>query len=93
MIDRLAKFNELVPSSLPFVEGRLEGHKERKNYTIIGRGVAEDTEQLIKIQSLHGYNLGAVSAMPQNGSGLHSHTTAEVFVIYSGKWRFYWGAD
>ena len=43
MIDRLAKFNELVPSSLPFVEGRLEGHKERKNYTIIGRGVAEDT--------------------------------------------------
>ena len=30
MIDRLAKFNELVPSSLPFVEGRLEGHKERK---------------------------------------------------------------
>ncbi len=56
MIDRLAKFNELVPSSLPFVEGRLEGHKERKNYTIIGRGVAEDTKQLIKIQSLHGYN-------------------------------------
>ena len=53
MIDRLAKFNELVPSSLPFVEGRLEGHKERKNYTIIGRGVAEDTKQLIKIQSLH----------------------------------------
>ena len=47
MIDRLAKFNELVPSSLPFVEGRLEGHKERKNYTIIGRGVAEDTKQLI----------------------------------------------
>ena len=93
MIDRLAKFNELVPSSLPFVEGRLEGHKERKNYTIIGRGVAEDTKQLIKIQSLHGYNLGAVSAMPKNGSGLHSHTTAEVFVIYSGKWRFYWGAD
>jgi len=93
MIDRLAKFNELVPSSLPFVEGRLEGHKERKNYTIIGRGVAEDTKQLIKIQSLHGYNLGAVSAMPKNGSGLHSHTTAEVFVIYSGKWRFYWGSE
>ena len=93
MINRLAKFNELIPSSLPFVEGRLEGHRERKNYTIIGRGVAEDSRQSVKIQSLHGYNLGAVSAMPKNGSGLHSHTTAEVFVIYSGKWRFYWGAD
>ena len=93
MINRLAKFNDLIPSSLPFVEGRLEGHRERKNYTIIGRGVAEDSRQSVKIQSLHGYNLGAVSAMPKNGSGLHSHTTAEVFIIYSGKWRFYWGAD
>ena len=37
--------------------------------------------------------MGAVSANPKNGSGLHSHTTAEVFLIYSGKWRFYWGAD
>ena len=93
MINRLAKFNDLIPSSLPFVEGRLEGHRERKNYTIIGRGVAEDSRQSVKIQSLHGYNLGAVSAMPKNGSGLHSHTTAEVFIIYSGKWRFYWGVD
>ena len=93
MINRLAKFNDLIPSSLPFVEGRLEGHRERKNYTIIGRGVAEDSKQSVKIQSLHGYNLGAVSAMPKNGSGLHSHTTAEVFIIYSGKWRFYWGVD
>ena len=93
MINRLAKFNDLIPSSLPFVEGRLEGHRELKNYTIIGRGVAEDSRQSVKIQSLHGYNLGAVSAMPKNGSGLHSHTTAEVFIIYSGKWRFYWGAD
>ena len=41
----------------------------------------------------HGYNLGAVIAKPQNGSGLHSHTTAEVFLIYSGSWRFYWGAE
>jgi hypothetical protein len=41
----------------------------------------------------HSFNLGAVSALPKNGSGLHSHTTAEVFIIYSGKWRFYWGAE
>ena len=89
---RLARFQDLTPSNLPFVEGKLEGHKERKNYSILGPGVAEDTNQLIKISEPHGFNLGAVSAKPLNGSGLHSHLTAEVFIIYSGKWRFYWGS-
>tara|TARA_B100000579_G_scaffold392068_1_gene367735 strand:- start:147 stop:1091 length:945 start_codon:yes stop_codon:yes gene_type:complete len=89
----IAKFNELIPSSLPFVEGKLEGHIDRKNYSIVGPGVAEDSKQFVKIPKPHSFNLGAVSAMPMNGSGLHSHTTAEVFVIFSGKWKFYWGAD
>ena len=93
MTERIARFNELTPSTLPFVEGRIEGHKERKNYSIVGPGVAEDSHQSVKISKHHGYNLGAVSANPKNGSGLHSHTTAEVFLIYSGSWRFYWGAD
>ena len=93
MTERIARFNELTPSNLPFVEGRIEGHKERKNYSIVGPGVAEDSQQSVKISEPHGYNLGAVSANPKNGSGLHSHTTAEVFLIYSGNWRFYWGAD
>ena len=93
MNNRLAKFKDLFPSTLPFVEGKLEGHKERKNYSIVGPGVAEDSKQFVKIAMPHSFNLGAVSAMPKNGSGLHSHTTAEVFIIYSGKWKFYWGAE
>ena len=93
MNNRLAKFEDLVPSTLPFVAGKLEGHKERTNYSIVGPGVAEDSKQFVKIAMPHSFNLGAVSALPKNGSGLHSHTTAEVFIIYSGKWRFYWGAE
>jgi len=93
MNNRLAKFKDLVPSTLPFVEGKMDGHKERKNYSIVGPGVAEDSKQFVKIPMPHSFNLGAVSAMPKNGSGLHSHTTAEVFIIYSGKWKFYWGAE
>ena len=93
MNNRLAKFEDLVPSTLPFVEGKLEGHRDRKNYSIVGPGVAEDTGQSVKIAMPHSFNLGAVSAMPKNGSGLHSHTTAEVFLIYSGKWKFYWRKD
>ena len=90
---KLAKFSDLTPSTLPFVEGKLEGHKKRKNYSILGPGVAEDKNQSVKISEPHGFNLGAVSAEPLNGSGLHSHLTAEVFLIYSGKWRFYWGSE
>tara|TARA_B100000674_G_scaffold158511_1_gene126537 strand:- start:381 stop:1325 length:945 start_codon:yes stop_codon:yes gene_type:complete len=93
MNNRFAKFEDLVPSTLPFVEGKLDGHKERKNYSIVGPGVAEDSKQFVKIAMPHSFNLGAVSAMPKNGSGLHSHTTAEVFIIYSGRWKFYWGAE
>ncbi len=90
---RLAKFNELVPSNIPFVEGKLKGHQDRKNYSVIGPGVSEDAKQNVKIAEEHGFNIGAVSAAPMNGSGLHSHTTAEVFIIHQGSWRFYWGVD
>jgi hypothetical protein len=76
MTERIARFNELTPSTLPFVEGRIEGHKERKNYSIVGPGVAEDSQQSVKISKPHGYNLGAVSANPKNGSGLtQSHNS------------------
>jgi len=90
---RLAKFIELIPSNIPFVEGKLKGHQDRKNYSIIGPGVSEDSKQNVKLVEAHGFNVGAVSAAPMNGSGLHSHTTAEVFIIHSGSWRFYWGVN
>jgi len=93
ILSRLAKFEELIPSTVPFVEGKLKGHQDRKNYSVIGPGVSEDAKQNVKIAEAHGFNIGAVSAAPNNGSGLHSHTTAEVFLIHSGSWRFYWGND
>ena len=93
ILSRLAKFEELIPSTVPFVEGKLKGHQDRKNYSVIGPGVSEDAKQNVKIAEAHGFNIGAVSAASNNGSGLHSHTTAEVFLIHAGSWRFYWGAD
>ena len=93
ILARLAKFDELTPSEIPFVEGKLKGHQKRKNYAIVGPGVSEDSKQNVKIGESHGFNIGAVSAAPMNGSGLHSHTTAEVFIIHSGSWRFYWGVN
>ena len=93
ILTRLARFKDLIPSKVPFVEGKLKGHQDRKNYSIIGPGVSEDSKQNVKLIEAHGFNIGAVSAAPMNGSGLHSHTTAEVFIIHSGSWRFYWGAN
>ena len=90
---RLAKFEDLIPSKVPFVEGKLEGHRDRLNYSVIGPGVSEDAKQNVKIPEAHGFNIGGVNAAPKNGSGLHSHTTAEVFLVYQGRWRFYWGVD
>ena len=81
---RLARFNDLIPSKVPFVEGKLKGHQDRLNYSLVGPGVSEDSKQNVKIAEEHGFNIGAVSAAPMNGSGLHSHTTAEVFIIFSG---------
>ena len=79
---RLAKFEDLVPSKVPFVEGKLKGHRDRLNYSVIGPGVSEDAKQNVKIAEAHGFNIGGVNAAPMNGSGLHSHTTAEVFLVY-----------
>ena len=90
---RLARFEDLIPSKVPFVEGKLKGHQDRSNYSIVGPGVSEDSKQNVKIAEAHGFNIGAVSAASMNGSVLHSHTTAEVFLIFSGSWRFYWGSD
>ncbi len=35
---RLARFNELIPSKVPFVEGKLKGHQDRLNYSVVGPG-------------------------------------------------------
>ena len=54
---RLARFNELIPSNIPFVEGKLKGHQDRKNYSVIGPGVSEDAKQNVKIAEEHGYEV------------------------------------
>ena len=45
ILSRLAKFEELIPSTVPFVECKLKGHQNRKNYSVIGPGVSEDAKQ------------------------------------------------
>jgi quercetin dioxygenase-like cupin family protein len=38
-----------------------------------------------------GFNIGAAGQPPKCRNSLHSHTTAEVFFVLKGRWRFFWG--
>ena len=38
-----------------------------------------------------GFNIGAAGQPPQCRNSLHIHTTAEVFFVLKGRWRFFWG--
>ncbi len=38
-----------------------------------------------------GFNIGAAGQPPKCRNSLHSHTTAEVFFVAKGRWRFFWG--
>ena len=90
--ERLVRYKDLVPSKMPFVESKLAGHRDRSVYSIIGPGVTENLKG-VSIAEAHGFNIGGVDTAPNNGSSLHSHTTAEVFLIHKGPWKFFWGVE
>ena len=38
-----------------------------------------------------GLNVAFVEADPNHGIAYHSHDTNETFVVFDGRWRFFWG--
>lgn len=91
--DRLIRYDDLVPCSLAFIDCKIPGSERKVNYSIIGAGVTQSSEQVVNLAEPHGFALG-VAAMPHGvTNNLHMHYTAEVFMIYRGEWRFRWGAD
>ena len=91
--DRLIRYEDLVPCSLAFIDCKIPGSDRKVNYSIIGAGVTQSTEQVVNLAEPHGFALG-VAAMPHGvTNNLHMHYTAEVFMIYRGEWRFRWGPE
>jgi len=45
----------------------------------------------VHIRDTPGFNIGAAGQPPKCRNSLHSHTTAEVFFVLKGRWRFFWG--
>ena len=87
----IVRFNELIPCRTAFIDAYTPGSDQKENYTIIGAGVSESPDQHVHLSKTPGFNIGAAAQPAGCTNSLHSHRTAEVFIIHSGKWRFFWG--
>ncbi|HET9489758.1 MAG TPA: cupin domain-containing protein [Methylomirabilota bacterium] len=92
MLQRVARFAELTPSSRPLVDAVLPQF-QREIFNIIGRGVTEDASMTVPITAVDGFHMSIIKAGPGKGTGLHNHTTVEVFMPLTGTWAVQWGDE
>lgn len=88
---RAVRYRELVPCRNAFIDSRTPGSDSKENFTIIGPGVSENPEQHVHIAEPHGFNIGGARQPPRCTNSQHSHDTAEVFMVHSGRWQFTFG--
>ncbi|GAA5070298.1 cupin domain-containing protein [Roseibacterium beibuensis] len=88
---RIVRYGDLRPCRTAFIDAHTPGSDQKENFTIIGGGVSEAADQHVHITIPHGFNIGAAGQPPKCRNSLHSHRTAEVFFVLSGRWRFFWG--
>lgn len=80
-----------VPCKAAFIDCKTPGSDLKDNYSYVGVGVSQSSEQHVNLSIPHGYQLGA-AGMPQGVSNsLHLHFTAEVFINFEGEFRLRWG--
>lgn len=87
---RTIRRSDLVAAENAFVDCRTPGSEKKLNYAIIGAGVSE-TDQFVNLEIPHGFQLGGASMPPGVNNSLHSHFTAEVFIVVAGTYTFRWG--
>ena len=88
---RIVRYGELRPCKTAFIDAHTPGSDQKENFTIIGGGVSESPDQHVHIKETPGFNIGAAGQPPKCRNSLHTHTTAEVFFVLKGRWRFFWG--
>ncbi len=88
---RIVRYGDLQPCKTAFIDAHTPGSDQKENFTIIGAGVSESPDQHVHIKETPGFNIGAAGQPPKCRNSLHSHTTAEVFFVLKGRWRFFWG--
>ena len=93
LTQRLIRYADLRPCRNAFIDTRSPGSEAKENFTLIGPGVSENPEQHVHIPQPHGFNIGAARQPGKCLNSQHSHETAEVFIVHTGKWRFVLGAN
>ena len=91
MNERIVRYGDLIPCKTAFIDAHTPGSDQKENFTIIGGGVSESADQHVHIKDTPGFNIGAAGQPPKCRNSLHTHTTAEVFFVLKGRWRFFWG--
>ena len=91
--ERLIRYEDLIPCKAAFIDAKTPGSNLKDNYSIIGGGVSESKHQKVNLSEKHGFCVGAAGQPPRIKNSSHSHFTAEVFIVHSGAWRFYWNND
>lgn len=91
MEDRIIRYGNFIPCRTAFIDAHTPGSDQKENFTLIGGGVSEASDQHVHITETPGFNIGAAGQPPRCRNSLHTHRTAEVFCVLSGRWRFFWG--
>jgi quercetin dioxygenase-like cupin family protein len=87
----LVRFGDLDYARSAFVDTRTPGSHLKENYCIIGKGVSENPAQPVHIRETRGFHIGAAGQPPGILNSLHSHFSAEIFLIHKGSFRIFWG--
>jgi len=90
---RTIRYADLIPCRNAFIDTRSPGSEAKENFTLIGPGVSENPDQHIHIAEPHGFNIGGARQPGRCLNSQHSHETAEVFIVHTGKWRFMLGQN
>ena len=91
--DRIIRFDSFIPCATAFIDARTPGSDKKENFCLIGGGVAENEKQFVHIDIPHGFDVGAGRQPHGCKNSHHSHDTEEVFVVFSGDWKFSWGQE
>ncbi|AMM16979.1 MAG: cupin domain-containing protein [Pseudomonadota bacterium] len=90
---RLVLRSNMVACKVAFIDCKMKGSERKENYSLIGAGVSQSEDQVVNLREPHGFSLGVAAMPPGVVNNLHVHYTAEVFMIFSGRWLFRWGAN
>jgi hypothetical protein len=56
---RIVRYGDLRPCKTAFIDAHTPGSDQKENFTIIGGGVSEASDQHVHIQETPGFNVGA----------------------------------